>query len=188
VDELMIELKDFEGKYYWNTGFKSIVDNTNDRTSSFQDNWKSFQPLFPKLVEFCGALASVFPGTSTVESHFSIIGWEKDDYCFNLTDMSLDGILHEKQSGTLAHVKEYVDRIKTKDKSPRILKLNDNFRSKSKTESDSYFYHRLHLCQPRNSVNECYHPIQQCITTELIKMHYKNNSKATTGGGTLDKN
>jgi hypothetical protein len=38
VDELMTEFQNFEEKYHYDSGFKSIVDNTNDRTSSFQDN------------------------------------------------------------------------------------------------------------------------------------------------------
>ena len=80
VDELMTEFKAFEEKNKCDRGFKLIVDNTDDRTASFQDNWKSFQASYPKLVEFCGGLASVFPGTSTVESDFSIMGWEKDEY------------------------------------------------------------------------------------------------------------
>ena len=111
VDELMTEFKAFEEKYKCNRGFKLIVDNTDDRTASFQDNWKSFQASYPKLVEFCGGLASVFPGTSTVESDFSMMGWEKDEYQLNLTDLSLEGILHAKQKGTLKQIEEYVDKL-----------------------------------------------------------------------------
>ena len=80
VDELEREFKNFEERYASNRGFKQLVDNTADRTSTFQDNWKSFQPTYPKLVEFCSGLASVFLGTSTVESDFFVIGWEKDEY------------------------------------------------------------------------------------------------------------
>jgi hypothetical protein len=50
-----------------------------------------------ELKRFCGGLASVFPGTATVESDFSLSNWEKDDYCASLTDFSLEGILHSKQ-------------------------------------------------------------------------------------------
>ena len=58
VDELEQEFNDFI----------QLVNNTTGRTSIFQDNWKSFQPTYPKLVEFYGGLALVFLGTSTVES------------------------------------------------------------------------------------------------------------------------
>lgn len=111
VDGLEREFKDFEEKYASDRGFKQIVDNTADRTSTFQDNWKSFQPTYPKLVEFCGGLASVFPGTSTVESDFSVIGWEKDEYRFHLTDLSLEGILHTKQRDVLAQMDYLVDEL-----------------------------------------------------------------------------
>ncbi len=88
-----------------------FFDNTADRRSSFKDKWKSFQASYPKLVECCGDLASVFPGTSTVESDFSLIGWEKDENRFNLTDFSLEGILHAKQKYELAVIEKYVDQI-----------------------------------------------------------------------------
>ena len=49
------------------------------------------------LQQFCGGLATAFPNTATVESDFSVIGWEKDDTRRDLTDFSLEGILHSKQ-------------------------------------------------------------------------------------------
>lgn len=79
--------------------------------NSFQENWIAFQSSYPKLVEFCGGLASVFPGTSPVESDFSIIGWEKDEYRFNLTDLSLEGVLHSKQKAILDQIEKYLDQI-----------------------------------------------------------------------------
>jgi len=48
-------------------------------------------------VNFCGGLATKFSGTSSVESDFSLIGLEKDEYRTGLNDLSLKGILHAKQ-------------------------------------------------------------------------------------------
>ena len=87
VNELMVKYQAFEEKYKNDSGFKSVVDNTNNRTNSIQDNWIAFQPSYPKLVEFCGGLASMFPGTCPVESEFSIVGWEKDAYRFYVTNL-----------------------------------------------------------------------------------------------------
>ena len=56
---------------------------------------------FPWLQSFCIGLASAFPNTATVESDFSIIGWEKSDDRHDLTDFSLEGILHAKQHNDL---------------------------------------------------------------------------------------
>jgi hypothetical protein len=63
---------------------------------------------FPALCQFCGDLASAFPNTTTVESDFLIIGWEKNDYRKSLTDFSLEGILHTKQFATLKKLRAYL--------------------------------------------------------------------------------
>ena len=55
------------------------------------------QERFKHLKLFCGGLATAFPGTSTVESDFSVVKWEKDDCRIALRDFSLEGILHAKQ-------------------------------------------------------------------------------------------
>ena len=49
------------------------------------------------MKEFCGGLATVYPGTATVESDFSIVNYEKNDYRTALTNLSLEGLLHSKQ-------------------------------------------------------------------------------------------
>jgi hypothetical protein len=59
---------------------------------------------FEKLKEFCGGLGTVFPGTATVESDFSIVNFEKNDYRAALTDLSLEGILHSKQFTTVQSI------------------------------------------------------------------------------------
>ena len=44
---------------------------------------------------------SVFPGTYQVESNFSIIKIEKDDFRIFLTDLSIKGILRIRQYARL---------------------------------------------------------------------------------------
>ena len=39
----------------------------------------------------------MFANTVSVESDFSILKWEKDEYMLFLTDLSLEGVLHCKQ-------------------------------------------------------------------------------------------
>ena len=63
----------------------------------------------PLLCQFVGGLASVFPGTSTVEADFSVIGWEKDEYRTALTNFSLEGILHCKQYEHLKRLSKLVE-------------------------------------------------------------------------------
>lgn len=63
----------------------------------FQKAWSPFKSRFSALVDFLGGLATVFPGTATVESDFSVLQWEKNVHRTCLTDLSLEGILHCKQ-------------------------------------------------------------------------------------------
>ena len=76
--------------------------NSSMSTDSFIDGWKCIgSGRFEKLKEFCGGLGTVFPGTATIESDFSIVNLEKNDYRAALTDLSLEGILHLKQLTTI---------------------------------------------------------------------------------------
>ena len=52
---------------------------------------------FKHLLRFCGGVASVFPGTSQIESDFSIVKGKKTMFKKALVDLSLEGILHAKQ-------------------------------------------------------------------------------------------
>ena len=62
----------------------------------------------PLLCQFVGGLASVFPGTSTVEADFSVIGWEKDEYQTALTNFSFKGIFHFKQYEHLKGLSKFI--------------------------------------------------------------------------------
>lgn len=75
---------------------KQVLDQCDSKTT-FAQGWDYVQARFENLKKFCGGLATAFPGTSTVESDFSIVKWEKDDCRVGLTDFSLEGILHARQ-------------------------------------------------------------------------------------------
>jgi hypothetical protein len=49
------------------------------------------------LRQFCAGIATVFLGTSTVESDFGVLNWEYDDFRSSLTDFSLEGVMQCKQ-------------------------------------------------------------------------------------------
>ena len=68
---------------------------------SYEEAWKPISELYKNVKEFTAGLSCIFPGTAAVESDFSIIGYEKNDYRSNLTDFSLEGILHCKQFNLL---------------------------------------------------------------------------------------
>ena len=75
---------------------KNSIDSFDD-ASSFHDAWIGFHNAYPLLQRFAGGLATIFPGTSTVESDFSVVKYEKNKNRTSLTDISLEGILHAKQ-------------------------------------------------------------------------------------------
>jgi hypothetical protein len=93
LEELFNDLKQLLAQ---DARIRTIVE-TEKHSSSFSEAWAPFDKKFAPLKQFFGGLATVFPGTATVESDFSLINWEKDDYCSSLTDFSLEGILHSKQ-------------------------------------------------------------------------------------------
>jgi hypothetical protein len=77
--------------------FKPFRDENasfDHRLDTFDSMWliEGAGTRFPHVLAFCGALASVFSNTATVESDFSIIVCGK---C--LTDLSLEGFVHCKQ-------------------------------------------------------------------------------------------
>jgi hypothetical protein len=65
--------------------------------SNFGKAWRPLGNCFPYMLRFAAGLASIFPGTATVEVDFSTINYEKDDHRSALTSFSLEGILHSRQ-------------------------------------------------------------------------------------------
>jgi hypothetical protein len=63
------------------------------RKSSFVEGWSLFKARFPNLIDYCGIIATLFPGTSTVEFDISMLHWEKDEFYKALSDFGLEGIL-----------------------------------------------------------------------------------------------
>jgi hypothetical protein len=72
-----------------------------------RESWKLQEGRLEELVDFAGGLATIFPRTATVESDFSVIGWEKDIYRSALTDFSLEGLLHARQFDRLRRLYLY---------------------------------------------------------------------------------
>jgi hypothetical protein len=91
------------------SGLARILEKEHARSnlSTFENSWN---PLigreFDDLRNYCGGIASVMPGTASVESDFSIINWTKDPSSQRLTDFSLEAILHCKQFGRLRNLFE----------------------------------------------------------------------------------
>jgi hypothetical protein len=66
-------------------------------TMSFEAAWGLLGSRFADLCEFCGCIATLFPGTATVEADFSVLRWENDGFRKSLSDFGLEGVMQTKQ-------------------------------------------------------------------------------------------
>ena len=85
---------------------KSALDSESS-VHSFEADWvlvEGFGLEVQVLRDFCGGIAAVPANTATVESNFSILGWEKDEYRKCLSDLALGGIMHSKQFELLGNL------------------------------------------------------------------------------------
>ncbi|RLN87630.1 hypothetical protein DYB28_015852 [Aphanomyces astaci] len=62
-----------------------------------QNEFQRRLEFYRQLPRFCAGMASVFVNKTSVESDFSILKWEKDEFRMNLLDLSLEGIFQAKQ-------------------------------------------------------------------------------------------
>ena len=98
IDKLELQHRQFLIAYQHESSLKSAF-NGCDGNTSFEYGWSIIEGAkrFDVLMDFCGGIATIFPNTATVESDFSVLGWEKDEYRKSLTDLSLEGIMQCKQ-------------------------------------------------------------------------------------------
>ena len=101
LDEIEKEHKDMRKLFARDPVFWSLVELTKMKTN-FEDAWKLFWDMYPKLVLFLGGLGTVFSSTLLVEADFAMLKWLKDENSNSLTDFSLEGIMHVKQFWLLA--------------------------------------------------------------------------------------
>ena len=72
MDFIETEFRDLKNAYRNEEPFRNALDGCTYQTP-FSKAWKLTSGRFKKLEMFCGGLASTFPGTSSVESNFSIL-------------------------------------------------------------------------------------------------------------------
>ncbi len=101
IYEIEQQHRDFVKAYKYEPPVKTILDQ-HDHKTKFNDAWEALGIRFATLRMFCGGLATLFPNSTSVESDFSVLKWEKDPYCDNLLDLSLEGVFQSKQFQALA--------------------------------------------------------------------------------------
>jgi hypothetical protein len=83
---------------------KAALDKHDEKTF-FNEAWDCLKGCFMQLRQLCSGLATTFPNTTSVESDFSIVKWEKNDSHSSLTSLSLAGIMHTKQFEQIKMIK-----------------------------------------------------------------------------------
>jgi hypothetical protein len=66
-------------------------------TASFQSCWRPLLPGHPNLREVAAGLATIFPGSSSVESDFSILKLDKSPQRSNLADLTIESQFYARQ-------------------------------------------------------------------------------------------
>ncbi|CAM6060495.1 unnamed protein product [Sphagnum tenellum] len=77
-------------------GSKLLIDK-QDHTTFFNTRWDDLKGRFEHLRMFCDGLANAFANITSVESDFSILKWEKDDFRQSMMNLTLEGIFQAKQ-------------------------------------------------------------------------------------------
>ncbi len=96
IDTIADKHKQLLHAYRTEQVLKQSIDALSSQ-SAFKDGWSLLGRRFSNLMEFYGVITTLFPGTSTVESNFSIMRWEKDAFRKSLSDFGLEGVLQAKQ-------------------------------------------------------------------------------------------
>jgi hypothetical protein len=77
---------------------KEAINDVDEDKADFDAAWKGLSGTYAHLYKFFGGLATVFPGTSSVESDFSLLKMISDKHSTNLTDFSLESKLRMHHS------------------------------------------------------------------------------------------
>ena len=87
-----------------NIEVKNEVERNARDGCNFRQCWQVFDEKYPTLQEYCAGLATVFPGTTQLESDFSLLKGAKTSHRKRLLDLSLEGCMHSKQFSHLERV------------------------------------------------------------------------------------
>ena len=109
LEKINNQLISMKNSYQEELLFKAAAD-AYDGVHSFKDCWNPLPASeYRELREFAGGIATVMPGTSSVEADFSLINWHKNPNSKSMTDFSLESILHSKQHTRLAALASKLD-------------------------------------------------------------------------------
>ena len=91
IDALEREHRDLLLAYPQDPDLNVALDAHNE--TFVNEAWDCIKGRFSLLRMLCGGLATAFPNTTSVESDFSVVQWEKDNSRTSLTNLSLAGVM-----------------------------------------------------------------------------------------------
>jgi hypothetical protein len=102
IDRIERDHRELVRVYSANESWLKNVVAKHNHTVTFDAAWDDLKGQFSYLRAFVGGLATAFANTTSVESDFSILKWEKDSHRTALTNLSLEGVFQAKQREILA--------------------------------------------------------------------------------------
>ena len=101
IDQIEKDHQELRSAFNTEAGFKEQIA-AQDHETMFNVGWDALKGRFIHLQQFVAGLGSVFANTASVESDFSILKWEMDDFRMSMTSLTLEGVLQSKQRALLA--------------------------------------------------------------------------------------
>jgi hypothetical protein len=101
IENIEKDHQELVNSYRTEPGFKERVEK-HDHSTLFNVGWDEFKGRFQYLRQFCAGIGCVFANTTTVESDFSVLKWEMDDFRSSMTNLTLEGVFQTKQRDLLA--------------------------------------------------------------------------------------
>jgi hypothetical protein len=103
IEEVESDHRSLWKTYKDEASLRETID-AHENSLMFNDAWDSMKGRFPALRCFSSSLATSFPNTTSVESDFSILKWEKNPSRKSLTNLSLEGIFASKEHDQLKSI------------------------------------------------------------------------------------
>ena len=100
IDQIEEDHRDLLKFYGSDQVLRAAIDQ-HDINTTFDQAWDCAPGRFAHIRAFCGGLATVFANTTSVESDFSILKWELDEFRTSMMHISLEGVFQAKQRALL---------------------------------------------------------------------------------------
>jgi hypothetical protein len=105
IQRISTDHRNLSAAYANDRAVKRDLDSC-DHSTTFTAAWSvpGIKDKYPHLMDFAGGLATVYPNDGVVESDFSILKYEKDQFRKSMSNLTLHGILACKQYQQIGNI------------------------------------------------------------------------------------